>query len=294
MWPVSRLRRWCCRGVAQLGALEFGAARARFEQKITPDLIVLGSIGAITAVLLARPVARLGPLGALETFWKTVTVPGFLLPAPVGPYAPFFGNPHFFTIRPDFLWPITGRRWGARVFFLLPPRQRRAIPFVVRLGCTLDRGDTMREPIHLLLLVVAALAANGVEGQSRTPLDETHALIVNSGSTNFPGFSLNLAEDGEAKLKQGNSTFQRYLPQNLTTRLFADLRAAGELDALPRSRCMKSASFGTTTRVFYRGKTSPDVSCPSPNPLLRRLATDVMSLLDAADITTIPRRANPP
>ena len=152
----------------------------------------------------------------------------------------------------------------------------------------------MRKPIHLLLLVVAPLAANAVESQSGTPLDETHALIVNSGSTNFEGFSLILAEDGEAKLKQGNSTSQKYLPQTFTTRLFADLRAAGALDALPQSRCMKSASFGTTTRIFYRGKSSPDVSCPSPNPLLRRLAMDVMSLLDAANISTIPRRGQAP
>jgi NTE family protein len=99
-------------GGGALGAFEFGAARALFEQKITPDVIAGVSIGAITAVLLARPVARLGPLGALETFWKTVTVPGFLLPAPLRPYASFFGNPHFFTIRPDFLaWPITGFWW---------------------------------------------------------------------------------------------------------------------------------------------------------------------------------------
>lgn len=152
----------------------------------------------------------------------------------------------------------------------------------------------MRKPIHLLLLVVAPLAANAVESQFGTPLDETHALIVNSGSTNAEGFSLILAEDGEAKLKQGNSTSQKYLPQTVTTRLFADLRAAGALDALPQSRCMKSASFGTTTRISYRGKTSPDVSCPSPDPMLGRLETDVMSLLDAASISTIPRRRHVP
>jgi hypothetical protein len=151
----------------------------------------------------------------------------------------------------------------------------------------------MRKPVHLLLLVVAPLAANAAEGQWGTPLDETHVLIVNSGSTNYQGFSLILAEDGEAKLKQGNSTFQRYVPQTFTSRLFADLRAAGALDALPQNRCMKSASFGTTTRISYRGKTSPDVSCPTPNPILGHLAIDVMSLLDAANISTIPRPGHP-
>jgi hypothetical protein len=151
----------------------------------------------------------------------------------------------------------------------------------------------MRKPILLLFLVVAPLAGNAV-GQPGAPVDETHALIVNSGSTNFQGFSLLLSQDGEAKLKQGNSTFQRSLPQTFTTRLFADLRAAGALDALPRSRCMKSASFATTTRIFYRGETSPDVSCPSPNAVLQRLAMDVMSVRDAANISTIPRRWHAP
>jgi hypothetical protein len=152
----------------------------------------------------------------------------------------------------------------------------------------------MRKPIPVLLLVVAANAANAVESQSGPPLDATHAVIVNSGSTNFQGFSLIVSQDGEAKLKQGDSTSQTDLPQTLTTRLFADLRAAGALDALPASRCMKSASFGTTTRIFYRGKASPDISCSSPNPLLGRLAIDVMSILDAANINSIPRRGHAP
>lgn len=152
----------------------------------------------------------------------------------------------------------------------------------------------MRKPILLLLLVVAPLAANALENQPGAPVDEAHVLIVNSGSTNFQGFSLLVSQDGEAKLKQGNSTLQRYLPQIFTTHLFADLRAAGALDALPRSRCMKSASFSTTTRIFYRGKTSPDVSCPSPNAVLQHLAMDVMAVLDAANITAIPRHGHAP
>ena len=53
----------------------------------------------------------------------------------------------------------------------------------------------MRKPINLLLLVVAPLAAHAVESQSGIPFDETHVLIVNSGSTNFQGFSLILSED---------------------------------------------------------------------------------------------------
>jgi NTE family protein len=99
-------------GGGALGAFEFGAARALFEQRVTPDVVAGVSIGAITAVLLARPAKQLGPLGALEAFWKKVTVPGLLFPAPLRPYASFFGNPRFYTLRSDFLmWPITGLSW---------------------------------------------------------------------------------------------------------------------------------------------------------------------------------------
>jgi NTE family protein len=99
-------------GGGALGAFEFGAARALYEQNFRPDLIAGVSIGAITAVLLARPVKRLGSLGALGAFWKRVTVPGFLFPPPLRPYASFWGNPHFFTLRPDFLsWPFSGLFW---------------------------------------------------------------------------------------------------------------------------------------------------------------------------------------
>jgi NTE family protein len=132
-------------GGGALGAFEFGAARALCEQEITPDLIAGVSIGAVTAVLLARPVARLGPLGALETFWKTVTVPGFLLPAPLRPYASFFGNPHFFTIRPDFLaWPITGFWW---TYFYRTNPLRATLAQLVDLK-RLERSDA--EPLLLL------------------------------------------------------------------------------------------------------------------------------------------------
>ncbi len=99
-------------GGGALGAFEFGAARALYEQNVRPDLIAGVSIGAITAVLLARPVKRLGPLGALEAFWKRETVPGFLFPPSLRPYASFWGNPHFFTLRPDFFsWPFMGLFW---------------------------------------------------------------------------------------------------------------------------------------------------------------------------------------
>jgi NTE family protein len=132
-------------GGGALGAFELGAARALFEQKITPDVIAGVSIGAITAALLARPVERLGPLGALEAFWKTVAVPGLLFPPPLRPYASFFGNPHFFTMRPDFpAWPIIGFWW---TYFYRTHPLRATLAQLVDLE-RLKRSDA--EPLLLL------------------------------------------------------------------------------------------------------------------------------------------------
>ena len=90
-------------GGGALGAYEFGAARALYEDEgFKPDIIAGVSIGAITAVLLARPAKGLKPLEALEAFWRKVTVSGLFFPPPLQKYASVLGNPNFFTPRLDY------------------------------------------------------------------------------------------------------------------------------------------------------------------------------------------------
>jgi NTE family protein len=99
MQPHSAL---VLQGGGALGAYELGAARRLYEHPdFAPDLIAGVSIGAITAVLLARPARGLSPVEALELFWEEVAVAGWLLPPPVRPLASAFGNPHFFMPRLD-------------------------------------------------------------------------------------------------------------------------------------------------------------------------------------------------
>jgi NTE family protein len=91
-------------GGGALGAYELGAARALYKNPdFSPDLIAGVSIGAVTAVLLARPKKPMSPLEALEAFWKKVAVSAPLFPEFVRPYASFLGNPHFFMPRLDYL-----------------------------------------------------------------------------------------------------------------------------------------------------------------------------------------------
>src|SRR5438045_3656269 len=91
-------------GGGALGAYELGAARALYkEDHFSPDLIAGVSIGAITAVLLARPAHGLKPLEALEAFWEKVSLPGLIFPPALRRYASFFGNPNFFVPRLDYI-----------------------------------------------------------------------------------------------------------------------------------------------------------------------------------------------
>jgi predicted acylesterase/phospholipase RssA len=90
-------------GGGALGAYELGVARALYADKgFKPDIIAGVSIGAITAVLLARPAKGLKPLEALEEFWRKVTVSGLFIPPPLQKYASALGNPNFFTPRLDY------------------------------------------------------------------------------------------------------------------------------------------------------------------------------------------------
>ena len=91
-------------GGGALGAYELGAARRLYaDGAFAPDLIAGVSIGAVTAVLLARPARGLRPLEALEAFWRQVTVTGWFMPPGLQRYAAVFGNPRFFVPRLDLL-----------------------------------------------------------------------------------------------------------------------------------------------------------------------------------------------
>jgi NTE family protein len=94
-------------GGGALGAYEFGAARALYEEPgFAPELIAGVSIGAVTAALLGRAANGLKLLEPLQSFWDEVKEPGLLFPPLLRAYASFFGNPHFYEPRPDFLnWP---------------------------------------------------------------------------------------------------------------------------------------------------------------------------------------------
>ncbi|HLH42070.1 MAG TPA: hypothetical protein VKV74_03715 [Bryobacteraceae bacterium] len=100
------------------------------------------------------------------------------------------------------------------------------------------------------------------------------AVILNSGSTNTAGFRLTIEKSGNAEFapmprkygpqSPGSTESARYkLPDAVVRRFYSDLEAARPLGNLPRTRCMKSASFGTNTIIQFGGEETPDLSCPN-------------------------------
>jgi NTE family protein len=98
---AGQVRALVLQGGGALGAFELGVARVLYgERAWRPDVIAGVSIGAVTAVLLARPKGG-DPLAALEAFWRQVAVTAPWIPGPLRPYASVLGNPHLFMLRTD-------------------------------------------------------------------------------------------------------------------------------------------------------------------------------------------------
>lgn len=145
-------------------------------------------------------------------------------------------------------------------------------------------------PFALLSLSALPLFTDAQEHESAT--------IVNSGSTNRPGFriaidSLGAAEytavsrraapqaPGPRRLDAAQPA-QKILSRALADRFFADLKAAQPFSALPPVHCIKSASFGSSLTISYNNEQTPDLSCgDGGNESLRNLIRDAQDIVAA-------------
>ena len=142
--------------------------------------------------------------------------------------------------------------------------------------------------------LAASLALGAFAACSASEPDS--ATIVNSGSTNFTGYTIVVRSDGSASAQVSNrgaaaeSTPKPFTVDAATVKqFFADLAAARSAKAIGEP-CMKSASFGSTTRVTWHDWTSPDLSCPAGNPAGAALNHDVETIATASGVSTGPRR----
>jgi hypothetical protein len=122
-----------------------------------------------------------------------------------------------------------------------------------------------------------------------------NAVIVNSGSTNTMGYSIQVSSDGKASVTMQNRGSSASAAKAFTVsaetskRFFADLASArkGNVATVP---CMKSASFGTSTHISWQGWVSPDLSCPPKDSLGEALVQDIDAIRQAAGVSAMPRR----
>lgn len=121
--------------------------------------------------------------------------------------------------------------------------------------------------------ILAALLATHAWFLAASASDDGSATLVNSGSTNTPGFKIVVQRDGAAEYtamprahpqpdgQKNVAPMKRQLPPALVHRLFSDLEAARPFSGLPRPRCMKSVSFGTRLSILFHGDETPDLNC---------------------------------
>jgi hypothetical protein len=117
-------------------------------------------------------------------------------------------------------------------------------------------------------------------------------VIRNSGSTNTQSYTIAVRPDGSADVTVGAVTQHRQIEHSQTAWLFAKLEAAAPLAALPAPHCMRSASFGTTTTISYRGERTPDLSC-GEDPVVKELARTARAIVDRLGISVMRRRTIP-
>lgn len=127
--------------------------------------------------------------------------------------------------------------------------------------------------MSLRFSIIAALLATHAGLLIASPVDTGSAAIVNSGSTNTPGFKIVVESEGAAEYtpmprahtqpegQHVGAPMKRKLPPALVHRFFSDLEAARPFSDLPRPTCMKSVSFGTRLTIQFNGDETPDLNC---------------------------------
>ena len=111
------------------------------------------------------------------------------------------------------------------------------------------------------LLVLAPIAAIAAPAVPYLPVPKGAAVILNTGSTNTLGYRIVVQPSGAAEYVNGPRRATTFVPRSLATRFFRDLQAAMPLSSRGASDCMKSASFGYSSYVWWNGSRSGDLTC---------------------------------
>jgi len=139
-----------------------------------------------------------------------------------------------------------------------------------------------------LILVGIAIGAVATVALVAAAAQPDGAVIRNSGSTNTAAYTIKVWSDGRGEVamgRMGGSGKPFTVDADVAKSFFTNVRAARQDPGSP-GRCMKSASFGTTTTVHWHGWNSFDLQCPPWSPSVQALASDVRAIQAAANIDT--------
>jgi hypothetical protein len=136
---------------------------------------------------------------------------------------------------------------------------------------------TARSLLAALVFALATVPALGAQAVPYLPVQHDAAVILETGSTNALGYRIVVRRSGAAEYVEGAVRRTTTLRANTTANFFADLKAAMPLSTLPAARCMKSASFGSSTFGWWRGQRSPDLQCIA-DPRATALYSDVKTI----------------
>lgn len=139
-----------------------------------------------------------------------------------------------------------------------------------------------------LILVGIAIGAVATVALVAAAARPDGAVIRNSGSTNTAAYNIKVWSDGRGEIVVGHvvapgKSFT--VDPDVAKNFFNNLKAARQDPGAP-GRCMKSASFGTTTTVQWHGWNSFDLQCPPWSAPVQALAANVRAIQAAANIDT--------
>jgi hypothetical protein len=141
----------------------------------------------------------------------------------------------------------------------------------------------------LALFLVAPVAASAAPLVPYLPVPKGAAVILNTGSTNTVGYRIVLQRSGAAEYINGPKRATASVPASLTARFFTDVQAAMPLLSHTATACMKSASFGTSLFVWWKGSRSGDLMCPAGDVI----AGDVAKIAQVLNLSTGLRLVRP-
>jgi hypothetical protein len=152
----------------------------------------------------------------------------------------------------------------------------------------------------ILLFIVSAFTITKMAQEKAMPSNtpnshDTLLVLRDSGSTNFPGYTITVKHDGSGTLTydsghgdtrpQFNTQNKTFSPQTFQIASIRQiLSQIGTIKNVPNHSCIKSISFGTVVTITYNGQTSGDISCiDSSDPqAYQNLKKEVETLMSKA------------